>query len=30
VLITDRISGNTAKIDSQSPIGASISLNFRF
>jgi len=30
VLVTDRISGNTAKIDSQSPIGASISLNFRF
>jgi len=30
VLITDRISGNTARIDSQSPIGASLSLNFRF
>ena len=30
VLITDRISGNTARIDSESPIGASLSLNFRF
>ncbi len=30
VLITDRISGNTAKIDSQSPIGAFLSLNYRF
>ena len=30
VLITDRISGNTAKVDSQSPVGAFISLNYRF
>ncbi len=30
VLITDRVSGNTAKIDSQSPIGAFLSLNYRF
>ncbi len=30
VLITDRISGNTAKVDSQSPLGAYISLNYRF
>lgn len=30
VLITDRISGNTATVDSQSPVGAFISLNYRF
>jgi hypothetical protein len=30
VLITDRVSGNTAKIDSQSPVGAFFSLNYRF
>ncbi len=30
VLITDRVSGNTAKIDSQSPLGAYLSLNYRF
>ncbi len=30
VLITDRISGNTAEVDSQSPIGAFLSLNYRF
>ena len=30
VLITDRVSGNTSKIDSQSPIGAYLSLNYRF
>jgi len=30
VLITDSVSGNTAKIDSQSPIGAYLSLNYRF
>jgi hypothetical protein len=30
VLITDRISGNTAQIDSQSPLGAYWSLNYRF
>jgi hypothetical protein len=30
VLITDRESGNTAKVDSQSPIGAYLSLNYRF
>ena len=30
VLITDRVSGDTAKIDSQSPIGAFWSLNYRF
>jgi len=30
VLITDRVSGATAKIDSQSPIGAFLSLNHRF
>ena len=30
VLITDRVSGDTAKIDSQSPIGAYWSLNYRF
>lgn len=30
VLITDRVSGNTAKLDSQSPIGAFFSLNYRF
>lgn len=30
VLITDRVSGNTAKLDSQSPIGAYLSLNYRF
>lgn len=30
VLITDRVSGNTAKVDSQSPLGAYLSLNYRF
>ena len=30
VLITDRVSGNTTKLDSQSPIGAYLSLNYRF
>ena len=30
VLITDSVSGNTAKLDSQSPIGAYLSLNYRF
>ncbi len=30
VLITDRVSGNIAKIDSQSPLGAYLSLNYRF
>jgi len=30
VLITDRVSGNTAKLDSQSPIGAYLSLNYKF
>ena len=30
VTITDRVSGNTAKIDSQSPVGAYLSLNYRF
>lgn len=30
VLITDRVSGDTVKIDSQSPIGAFWSLNYRF
>ena len=30
VLITDRVSGNTAQLDSQSPIGAYLSLNYRF
>jgi hypothetical protein len=30
ILITDRVSGNTAKVDSQSPIGAYLSLNYRF
>lgn len=30
VLITDRVSGNTAKVDSQSPKGAYLSLNYRF
>jgi len=30
VLITDRVSGNTAKIDSQTPKGAYLSLNYRF
>jgi hypothetical protein len=30
VLITDRVSGNTAKVDSQSPVGAFFSLNYRF
>jgi len=30
VLITDRVTGNTTKIDSQSPIGAYFSLNYRF
>ena len=30
VLITDRVSGNTATVDSQSVTGASLSLNYRF
>ncbi len=30
VLVTDRVSGNTKKIDSQSPMGAYLSLNYRF
>ena len=30
VLITDEVSGATAKIDSQSPMGAYLSLNYRF
>lgn len=30
IKITDRVSGNTGKIDSQSPIGAYLSLNYRF
>jgi len=30
VLITDRVSGATAKLDSQSPIGAFLSVNYRF
>ena len=30
VLITDRVSGNTAQLDSQSPVGAYLSLNYRF
>ena len=30
VTITDRVSGNTAKVDSQSPMGAYLSLNYRF
>lgn len=30
VLITERVTGNTAKIDSQSPMGAFISLNYKF
>jgi len=30
VLITDSVSGNTAKLDSQSPIGAFFSLHYRF
>lgn len=30
VLVTDRVSGATAKIDSQSPVGAYLSLNYRF
>jgi len=30
VLITDTVTGNTAKIDSQSPVGAYLSLNYRF
>ena len=30
VLITDSVSGSTAQIDSQSPIGAYLSLNYRF
>ena len=28
--ITDRVTGNTAKIDSQSPVGAYLSINYRF
>lgn len=30
VLVTDRVTGATAKIDSQSPVGANLSLNYRF
>lgn len=30
VLITDRVSGDTAKVESQSPKGAYLSLNYRF
>jgi hypothetical protein len=30
VLITDRVTGNTAKVDSQSPLGAYPSLNYKF
>jgi len=30
VLITDNVSGNTTKLDSQSPIGAFFSLHYRF
>jgi hypothetical protein len=30
VLITDTVSGNTAEIDSQSPLGAYLGLNYRF
>lgn len=30
VLVTDRVSGNSEKIDSQSPLGAYLSLNYRF
>lgn len=30
VLVTDRVTGATAKIDSQSPVGAYLSLNYRF
>jgi len=30
VLITDQVSGNTAKVDSQTPIGIYLSLNHRF
>jgi len=30
ILITDRVTGNTAEIDSQSPVGAYWSLNYRF
>jgi hypothetical protein len=30
VLVTDRVTGETAKIDSQSPVGAYLSLNYRF
>ena len=30
VLITDLVTGATAKIDSQSPVGAYLSLNYRF
>lgn len=30
ILITDTVTGNTGKIDSQSPVGAYLSLNYRF
>lgn len=30
ILVTDRVTGNTAQIDSQTPIGAYISLNYKF
>lgn len=30
VLVTDRVTGTTTKIDSQSPVGAYLSLNYRF
>ncbi len=30
VLITDSVSGNTGKLDSQSPIGAYLSVNYKF
>ncbi len=30
VLITDRVSGDTATVDSQSPVGVYLSLNYRF
>lgn len=30
IVITDRVTGETGKIDSQSPVGAYLSLNYRF
>ena len=30
VLVTDTVTGNTFQIDSQSPLGAYISLNYKF